>query len=52
MYDDWLEGCPILIGKYGFKEHNIKELMKARDYHIREGNKELAEHYQKLLEKY
>lgn len=40
MYDDWMDGCPLLVK--GCNEHNRSELAKARDYYRRNGNEEMA----------
>lgn len=50
MYQEWMEGVPLLFK--GFKEHNLSQLARARDYYERKGNKELAECMQRAIEKY
>lgn len=36
MYQEWMEGVPILVP--GCYEHNIEQLKKAKHYHIKHNN--------------
>lgn len=48
MYQEWLDGMPILIS--GCYEHNIEQLKKARDYYMNNENYEMVEYYNKSID--
>ena len=53
MYDEFTcEAIPLLIGGYGFSEHNRSELAKARDYWKLHGNEEKAKEYEEAMKRY
>ena len=52
MYQDWMDGVPLLLSGSEFKEYNRQQLAIARDYYRGKGNEEQAKEMENAMKRY